>query len=320
MFQHHWSDLALSLIWNELSELKFSAPLMLNPPLSLFSDDLIGYLVEHVARLLYPNVALHNLSLADRAFTDFCQKLIFRTLIFTDDEWGNGNRISKKLKKVKWILDHKPLLAHRVRRLGFFFERSHFQILSGEDLRGKDAAYAVAFNSILQLFANSPTAPHELYLNMQLHAIKDLVGRLSQSFFSHTLTILYLTGFRCENVPLHIFLVCPRLKEVHLDGVGDAEEDYTDYPDKQFSGRESPALELFICLRSDTVVKQMITPPPRFHTPVVLWSKLRVLKLSLQELAILQPILHAACTTLEELYLTATLNMGSGMCSVFFVR
>ena len=66
----------------------------------------------------------------------------------------------------------------------------------------------------------------------------------------------------------------------------------------------------------------MITPPPKFHTPLVLWSKLRVLKLSSQELelAISQPILDAACTTLEELYLTAPLNMGSGRCSVFFVR
>ncbi|KIM39537.1 hypothetical protein M413DRAFT_415478 [Hebeloma cylindrosporum] len=51
----------------------------------------------------------------------------------------------------------------------------------------------------------------------------------------------------------------------------------------------------------------MITPPPIFHTPVVLWSKLRVLTLSPFEekgMACLRPILEVACNTLEELYLT----------------
>ncbi|EDQ99915.1 uncharacterized protein LACBIDRAFT_315058 [Laccaria bicolor S238N-H82] len=52
----------------------------------------------------------------------------------------------------------------------------------------------------------------------------------------------------------------------------------------------------------------MITSPPRFHMPVVLWSRLRVLTLSpheKEEMACLQPILNAASNTLEELYLTS---------------
>jgi hypothetical protein len=299
---------------------------MLNPPLSLLSYDLIGYLVEHVARLRVSsaNKALHNLSLADPAFTEFCQKYIFRTLNFNDGKWGDGSRISMKLEKVKRILDDNPLLAHRVRKIQFSIEYCHqdtWVFQNPSDLRGKDAAYAVAFTSILQLLDNSPMPPHELHLTMQLHPIEDLVGRLSQSFFSHTLTILHLTGFECENVPLPIFLVCPRLKEVHLDEAGAADEDYNNYPDEQCSGRESPALEIFICRKSDTVVRQMISPPPRFHTPVVLWSKLRVLQLSpheREELAFFQPILDAARNTLEELHLTA-LNMGSGKCSIFLI-
>lgn len=53
---------------------------MLNPPLSLLSYDLIGDLVEHVAKLSSADEALSNLSLADPLFTEFCQKYIFRTL------------------------------------------------------------------------------------------------------------------------------------------------------------------------------------------------------------------------------------------------
>jgi hypothetical protein len=76
---------------------------MLNPPLSLLSDDLIGYLVEHIARLAFSNEALRNLSLADPAFTEFCQKYLFRTLTLGKMQ-GTRSRISKKLKKMKSIL------------------------------------------------------------------------------------------------------------------------------------------------------------------------------------------------------------------------
>jgi hypothetical protein len=83
---------------------------------------------------------------------------------------------------------------------------------------------------------------------------------------------------------------------VHLDGVEVGEESYDKYSDEQCSGREPPALELFNCSHSDTVFRQMITPPPGFHAPVVLWSNLRVLSLTLVEgeelSACLRPILE----------------------------
>ena len=127
-----------------------------------------------------------------------------------------------------------------------------------------------------------------------------------QSFFSQTLTVLDLTY--CENVPLTLFLVCPNLKEVYLDGVGVFESGDDEYPDEQCSGRELklPALELLCFRRSKSLVKQMITPPPKFSTAVVVRSKLRILKLcphKKEELMCLQPILDAACNTLEELHL-----------------
>jgi hypothetical protein len=86
------------------------------------------------------------------------------------------------------------------------------------------------------------------------------------------------------------------LKEVDLDRAEATEGSYNIYPDEQCSGRISPVLELFRYFDSHTVVKQMITPPPRFHTPVVLWSKLRVLTLSPHEredMILLPPILDA---------------------------
>ena len=53
----------------------------------------------------------------------------------------------------------------------------------------------------------------------------------------------------------------------------------------------------------------MITPPSRFSTPVALWSSLRILTVTPHNkrgLACLQPILDAACDTLEELYISNT--------------
>ena len=315
-----------------LSELKFESysfcALMLNPPLSLLSDDLVGYLVEHVASLTFWEEALHNLSLADPAFTDFCQKYLFRTLTLGRED-GTRRRICNKLTKVKSILDDKPSFATRVRKIELFIGHKQnawlFQNSSPRSRkkhpRRKDTGYPITFISILQLLANSPVPPHELHFTMGLYPIEDpvlVVGRLSQSFFSQSLTILHLT--KCENMPLPLFLVCPKLKEVCLDRVGASQEGYDRYPVDQYSGRESPALELFDYRESHTVVKQMINPPPRFHTPVVLWSKLRVLTLSPHEsaeMALLRPILDAASTTLEELYLTS-LHVGPGRCSVFY--
>ena len=298
---------------------------MLNPPLSLLSDDLIGYLVEHVARLevSFANQPLHNLSLADPAFTESCRKYIFRTLTLG----ANGTNPGMITKNVKRILDN-PLFAHRIRKIRLFIRYSQnawpFQNPTSEDLRRKDVAYAATFIGILQHLANSPMPPHELYVNLASYAIEDpilVVGQLSRSFFSQTLTILRLIN--CNNVPLPLFLVCPRLKEVHLARVEACEKSYDKYPDEQCTGREPPALEFFNYRCSDTVVRQMITPPSIFHTPVVLWSKLRVLALTLyrrEELSCLRHILDAACTTLEELHLTASRDMGSGRCRVFFIR
>ena len=282
---------------------------MLNPPLSLFSDDLLVSIVEQLAKLPFAEEELKNLSLVDRAFTESCQKYIFRELILV----GSGRKISKQLKKMKKVFDDKPSLANRVRMVQLGISRQESASLF------KDPN----FTSILQMFAKSPVPPHELHFGGQMSApliIEDpilIIRQLTKSFFSQTLTILRVC--ECANVPLPLFLICPRLKEVFLDQVGSPEKSYNKYPDNQCSDREAPLLEVLDYRNSHSLVKQMIAPPPKFNTPVVLWSKLRVLTLAphdKQGMACLQPILNAACNTLEELYLT---SIHMGKCGVVFL-
>ncbi|KAF8799764.1 hypothetical protein BYT27DRAFT_7200998 [Phlegmacium glaucopus] len=271
---------------------------MLNPPLSLLSEDLFAYIVDHVAKLPLPNDYLYNLSLADRAFTRFCQAYIFKDLYLG---YGSGTKksISKKLEKIREILNDEPSFANQVRRLHLTTSHKRNGWLFND----------LTFINIVQLLAKSLMPPHKLHLSGFLHPFifEDptlVVGRLMQSFFSETLTVLHL--YRCKNVPLTLFLICPRLRATVLDDV-EVTENYDEYLDKQCSGRELPALEYLDYSSSESLVKQMITPPPSFHTPVVVWSKLRVLKLcpdEKEEMACLQPILDVACNTLEELYLT----------------
>ena len=276
---------------------------MLNPPLSLLSDDLLFSIVEEVAKFPFADENLKNLSRADRAFTQSCQKFIFRTLIIGD------RKISKQLAKLKKILDEKPSFSKRVRMV---------QLKKLDISLFKDPN----FISIFQLLAKSPMSPHELHLGtLSRLTLEDpiyVIRRLTGSFFSQTLTILHVTG--CVNVPLPIFLVCPRLREVLLDMDGATDKKYDEYPDDQCSGREAPLLEVFNYRNSHSVVEQMIAPPPRFNTAVVLWSNLRVLRLAPHDkegVVCLQPILDAACNTLEELYLT-NLNIGDCRCRVFY--
>jgi hypothetical protein len=168
---------------------------MLNPPLSLLSDDLVDYLVAYVAKLpgSFANEALHNLSLSDAAFTEFCQKYVFGTLSLGRED-GTRSRISKKLIKVKSILDNKPLFANQVRKIQLFTRnRQNAWLLQHPSSNHPHRKDAITFISILQLLPNSPMPPHELFLSMGLYPIEDpilVVGRLSQSFFSQTLARL----------------------------------------------------------------------------------------------------------------------------------
>ena len=75
---------------------------MLNPPLSLLLDDLLVCIVEYLANLPLADTNLKNLSLADRAFTESCQKYIFRKL-----KLGTGRNTFKQLTKVKKFVDDK---------------------------------------------------------------------------------------------------------------------------------------------------------------------------------------------------------------------
>ena len=275
---------------------------MLNLPLSLLSDDLLVSVVEYIAKLPSKDENLCNLSLADRAFTRSCQKYIFQNLKF-----NSSRKIAKRLNEAKIFLHEKPLFANHIRMVELLISRNRSWVLDD---------YALI--SILQLLSKSPIPPHELHFGghnfsgriFYSFKIKDpilVVRRFAQSFFSQTLTILRLK--ECKNVPLPLFLISPRLREVSLDRVGATEQSYDKFPDSQHFGREAPPLEVLDYRNSHSLVKLMLTPPPRFNTPVVLWSNLRVLTLAPRDkegIACLQAILNAACNTVKELYLTGT--------------
>ena len=87
-------------------------------------------------------------------------------------------------------------------------------------------------------------------------------------FFSQTLTILRFTEI--ANIPLPLFLICPRLREVILDRVRATHKNYDKYPNNLCSDREAPLLEVLDYRDSHTLVEQMIIPPRRFNTPVSL--------------------------------------------------
>ena len=270
---------------------------MLNPPLSLLPDDLLSYIVDHVA-FASSKKNLYNLSLTDRAFTRFCQAYFFKDLRLG---YRSTNCIlSKKLAKIRNILNNEPSIANRVRAVYITVaDKQNNWLFNDPD-----------FISIIQFLSKSLMPPHKLHLTgyWGTFIIEDpifVAEWLMQSFFSQTLTVLELSG--CENVPLTLFLVCPNLREVYLKEVEVFDSGDDEYPDTQCSGRESPALEILSYHYSESLVKQMITPPPNFSMAVVVWSKLRVLKLcpaDKNEMACLQRILDAACNTLEELYLT----------------
>ena len=282
---------------------------MLNPPLSRLSDDLLVSIIEQLAKLPFADRNLKNLSLADRAFTQSCQKYIFRELIL-----GNGRNASKQLKKVKKFLDHKPSFANRVR-----------MVQLGISSREKASFFMDPnFTRILRLFAKSPLPPHELHLGGLLNPLLIIENpilitrQLAESFFSQTLTILRVS--QCVNVPLPLFLICPRLRELYLDRAGTYDKIYDKYPDNQCSGREAPILEVLNYRSSHSLIEQMIVPPLRFNTPVLLWSNLRVFTVAPYDkegMACLQPILDAACNTLEELHLTSmTMSGCTSRCGV----
>ena len=275
--------------------------LMLNPPLSVLSDDLLSYIVDHVAELPTSNSDLFTLSITDRAFTGFCQAYILKDLYLGNDP-GTDNiiDISKKLAEIGRILNDKPSFANRVRTV-------HLAVIPRKIYNDPN------FLTIFQLLAKSLMPPNKLRLTGNWYSlnIEDpilVVERLMQSFFSQTLTVLDITD--CRNVPLTLLLVCPNLRVVYLDNVEVFEPEFRDdeYPDTQCSGRRNlPVLERLNYRNSGSFIKQMITPPPKFSMAVVVWSKLRVLKLCPEEkegMVYLQPILDAACNALEELYLT----------------
>ena len=169
----------LSLI--DVNVQAFLFAIMLNPPLSRLPNELLDSIVEHLAAdsRFDNDKVLYNLSLADRAFTQSCQKYIFRdfkviTSIFKQD--------TKEImiKRAKKILDDRPSIrvANQVRTVQLTVSDYEWEGLFNDS----------TFISILQLLAKSPVPPHELHFRhtMFVSFIEDpilAVRQLAQSFF-----------------------------------------------------------------------------------------------------------------------------------------
>ena len=211
---------------------------MLNPPLSLLSDYLLSYIVDHVAELPSSELDLYNLSITDRAFTRSCQAYIFKDLRFKLDNRGGHRENISRLIKMRNILNDEPSLANRVRTIRFTVEVKRYDL--------KWLFNDPNFITIIQHLTKSLMPPHKLHLTgyYYVFTIEDpifVVGWLMKSFFSQTLTVLNLLS--CRNVPLTLFLVCPNLREVSMNNVKVFEPGHDGYPASQRSGRELPALE-----------------------------------------------------------------------------
>ena len=99
---------------------------MLNPPLSLLSDDLLYYVVDLVARLSSSrlsssNLDLYSLSITDRAFTAFCQAYILKDLYLGYDPGTHKSTNISKLAEIRSVLNDKPSFAKRVRTVKKLF-------------------------------------------------------------------------------------------------------------------------------------------------------------------------------------------------------
>ena len=279
--------------------------LMLSLPLSLLPKELFAQIVQCVADLPSETKSLRSLSLADWAFTELCQAHFFKYLVLADT---SAKCIPKTLAKIANILNDKPSAAYRVRKIKIFITRKNNARLFSDP----------TFINIFQALAKSPIPPRKFFLSGSF-VFEDpilIVGQLTKTFLSQTLTVLRLV--QCRNVPVTLFLICPLLRDVILENVEATKYSYDEFPGEQCSGRELPALECLQYCNSQSLIEQIITPPPRFHAGVVIWSKLRVLKLyplKKKEMTGLQPILDSVCNTLEELHLESYIK--DSTCSTF---
>jgi hypothetical protein len=73
---------------------------------------LLSQIVKHVTGLPYEIENPQNLSIADRAFTEFCQAYIFKGLQLDNVNSGTKSCISKQLAKIGKILDKEPSFAN----------------------------------------------------------------------------------------------------------------------------------------------------------------------------------------------------------------
>ncbi|KAJ3501875.1 hypothetical protein NLJ89_g9143 [Agrocybe chaxingu] len=261
---------------------------MLFPPLSRLPKELRERIVDLCAKLPEWWIVLSNLALADRAFTYRCHVHLFAELAL-DNDFGPKKKLRKQIEQ-KWkILSSNPSLAKLVRVIDI--KASDPQLFSERN-----------FTKMLELFQVSPVPPHTIRIEKRDEANAQpgrFAAGLEQFSLSQSLTTIHLDSW--ANVPLDIFLVCSRLKEVTLESI--------EFDKKQTNTRPNnhpPKIEHLWARNSDQLINRfMQIKSPAF--PVVHWSNLLILHVSPHErktMALVQRILDMTSNTLEQLFLT----------------
>ncbi|KAH6910443.1 hypothetical protein BKA70DRAFT_1398857 [Coprinopsis sp. MPI-PUGE-AT-0042] len=184
---------------------------MLNPPLSLLSNEILECVVELVGQDLDPKRDLKNLALADRQFTPICQRHIFREFVCKVREEGNWRR---QLQSFSYTVTTNPCALQWVRAVALVI-RSRIEDRSG-------VFQETTFRSILNRLASTDHPPE--YLRINSFSDKDIVfheADVALEILSTSIgpNLVRMNLAFCCGVPLRLLQILPRLKELSLDHV-----------------------------------------------------------------------------------------------------
>ncbi|KAJ3516655.1 hypothetical protein NLJ89_g995 [Agrocybe chaxingu] len=273
---------------------------MSSKPFSLLSQEVIDRIVDCLAELPLWWENLSTLALVNRVFTPRCQVHLFKELKL-EDEFETNKKFKAKIAK-KWkILDSNHSLAENVRVL---------DISIGEEHNTKIFSDAT-FLKILNLLKGSPFPPDTLRLEQPGNSLQPekMLPALVKASLHQTLTTIFLKTTiydeDCSNIPLSIFPVCSKLKNITLQDVQIPKEP-EELAIPAGVDPSPPKIQRLDYRSSDRLVKYFLEPPPSLE-PLVDLSNLRILKAcphEKEDMACVQPILDIASETLEELYLT----------------
>ncbi|KAH6910455.1 hypothetical protein BKA70DRAFT_1270400, partial [Coprinopsis sp. MPI-PUGE-AT-0042] len=268
---------------------------MLNPPLSLLSVELLDSIVDHIAQDLWPEGDLKSLALADRCFTPLCQKHIFKEFVCASRH--DGGDWKQQLRSFHYALTTNPSVSSWVKAITLVI---HARI------KGRTWVFhEAAFTSILAQLGSTDSPPTALGVHTSSDEKlpfrePDLVLKVVSESLAPGLVKLSLSF--CDGVPMELFLLLPKLKELNLDHIFPRLDPlcHTD----ALPQRSSPALDTFSFRYSHEMLEQLLAPITEQDQSVIDFSTLRILEFAPSDeeaFPSILKILERAQKSLEEL-------------------